>query len=127
MKKLFVLFSAMFFMCGVGLAQEITFKETTHNFGDIIYKGEAVCEFVFENTGTEPLVLTKPKSSCGCTVAEWPSEPILPGKTDKIIVRYKNTHKCGTFNKTITVYSNAVKNKEVRLTIKGNVLKIEEN
>lgn len=126
MKKLFVLFSALFMMCGIGFAQEITFKETVHDFGDVIYKGDASWEFVFENTGSEPLLLTKPKSSCGCTVAEWPQEPILPGKTDKVKVTYKNTHKPGAFSKTVIVFSNAEKNKEVKLTIKGKVLEAKE-
>ena len=132
MKKLFVLFSALFLMCTIAFAQsnetvekqngpEITFKETIHDFGSIPYKGNGSYEFVFVNTGNEPLILTQPKSSCGCTVPEWPKQPILPGQSNSIKVTYKNTDKPGTFNKYVTVFSNALVNKEIKLHIKGTV------
>ena len=100
---------------------EITFKETSHDFGNIPFKGNGSYEFVFVNTGTEPLILTQPKSSCGCTVPEWPKQPILPGESNVIKVTYKNTDRPGTFNKYVTVFSNAAINKEVKLHIKGTV------
>ena len=100
---------------------EISFKETNHNFGNIPFKGNGSYEFVFVNTGTEPLILTQPKSSCGCTVPEWPKQPILPGEQNVIKVTYKNTDRPGNFNKYVTVFSNAVVNKEVKLYIKGTV------
>ena len=132
MKKLFVLFSALFMMCTLAFAQteetaekqngpEITFKETNHDFGNIQYKGNASYEFVFVNTGNEPLILTQPKSSCGCTVPEWPKQPILPGESNCIKVTYKNTDRAGGFNKYVTIFSNALINKEVKLHIKGSV------
>ena len=100
---------------------EITFKETSHDFGNIPFKGNGSYEFVFVNTGTEPLILTQPKSSCGCTVPEWPRQPILPGESNVIKVTYKNTDRPGNFNKYVTVFSNAAVNKEVKLHIKGTV------
>lgn len=99
----------------------ITFEETTHNFGEINYKGDGTYEFEFENTGKEPLLLTKVRSSCGCTVPKtWPKKPIKPGETGKIKVKY-NTRIKGAFSKSIRVYSNA-KNSPTRLTIKGKVV-----
>ena len=132
MKKFFVLLSALFLMCTVAVAQtiepaenqngpEITFKETNHDFGHIQFKGNGSYEFVFVNTGNEPLILTQPKSSCGCTVPEWPKQPILPGESNVIKVTYKNTDRPGSFNKYVTVFSNALVNKEVKLHIKGTV------
>ena len=132
MKKLFVLFSALFLMCSIAFAQseetaekqngpEITFKETNHDFGNIPFKGNGSYEFVFVNTGNEPLILSQPKSSCGCTVPEWPKQPILPGETNCIKVTYKNTDRPGGFNKYVTVFSNALVNKEIKLHIKGTV------
>ena len=105
-----------------GDGPEITFKETNHDFGEIQFKGNGSYEFVFVNTGNEPLILTQPKSSCGCTVPEWPRQPILPGESNVIKVTYKNTDRPGNFNKYVTVFSNALVNKEVRLHIKGTVL-----
>jgi hypothetical protein len=101
---------------------EITFKETNHDFGNIEFKGNGSYEFVFVNTGNEPLILTQPKSSCGCTVPEWPRQPILPGESNVIKVTYKNTDRPGSFNKYVTVFSNALINKEVKLHIKGTIL-----
>ncbi len=100
---------------------EITFKTLTHNYGEIYYGSDGNYNFEFTNTGNEPLILTKPRSSCGCTVPHWPKEPILPGESSAIKVTY-NTHKNGSFNKTVTVYSNALKNKTVVLRIKGKVV-----
>ena len=101
---------------------EITFKEVNHDFGEIQFKGNGSYEFEFVNTGNEPLILTQPKSSCGCTVPEWPKQPILPGESNVIKVTYKNTDRPGNFNKYVTVFSNALVNKEVKLHIKGTVL-----
>jgi len=97
---------------------EIIFNELDHNFGNINYKSEGTFEFVFKNTGKDPLVLSNVRSSCGCTVPEWPREPILKGDKGKIRVSY-NTRITGSFSKSITVYSNA--GDPILLNIKGKV------
>ena len=68
---------------------------------------------------TEPLIIKKAKGSCGCTVPTWPKEPIAPGATAEIGVKYATT-RVGKFTKTITLTTNASK-KPVILTIKGEV------
>ncbi|MEN8248389.1 MAG: DUF1573 domain-containing protein [Bacteroidota bacterium] len=86
----------------------ITFEATSHDFGDIT-QGEKVAHvFKFENTGTNPLVITNVQSTCGCTATEWPREPILPGETGSIKVNYDSTGRYGRQNKVISVVSNAV-------------------
>jgi len=104
---------------------EISFKKTTHDYGTIELNGDGTYNFEFTNTGNEPLILSKPRSSCGCTVPQWPKEPILPGETNNIKVTY-NTHKAGPFNKTVTVYSNAKNKSTILLRIKGKVEKKPE-
>ncbi len=99
----------------------ITFKTVLHEYGDIYKGGDGTFNFVFTNTGNEPLILSKPRSSCGCTVPSWPKEPILPGEDSKIKVTY-NTSKIGAFNKTVTVYSNAKNKASIVLRIKGKVV-----
>lgn len=99
---------------------EIKFKTTSHDYGEIHLNGDGTYNFKFTNTGNEPLILSKPRSSCGCTVPSWPKEPILPGETNTIKVTY-NTHKAGAFNKSVTVYSNS---KTVVLRIKGKVVAV---
>jgi hypothetical protein len=100
---------------------EISFTELVHDYGNVKLNGDGACEFEFTNTGNEPLILSRPKSSCGCTVPTWPNQPILPGEKEKIKVTY-NTTKAGPFNKTVTVTSNAKVNNNVVLRIKGTVV-----
>ncbi|NJM79041.1 MAG: DUF1573 domain-containing protein [Flavobacterium sp.] len=106
---------------------KIEFKTETINYGDVV-KGEddGVCIFEFTNTGNAPLIISSVNSSCGCTVADKPSEPIMPGKSDKITVKYNMNP--GPISKTITVESNAVNkpNGVVPLRIKGTVI-VKEN
>ena len=127
MKNLVLLLALVFTVVAAGAQDEkkvtgpeISFQETTHDYGTIELNGDGTYNFEFTNTGNEPLILSKPRSSCGCTVPEWPKEPILPGETNKIKVTY-NTHKAGPFNKTVTVYSNARSKATVLLRIKGKV------
>jgi hypothetical protein len=101
-------------------APVITFEKTTHDYGTLTKGGDGVCEFKFKNTGIEPLILANVSSSCGCTVPEWPREPILKGKSASIRVKY-DTNRVGGINKTITVMSNA-KVPSVKLTIIGNIV-----
>ena len=101
-------------------APEISFDKVVHDYGTIYQGADGTCEFKFTNTGKEPLILSKPQSSCGCTVPTWPQEPILPGKSDVIKVTY-NTQNMGPINKTVTVTSNAKTNRVV-LSIKGTVI-----
>ena len=101
---------------------EISFKKTTHDYGTIEINGDGTYNFEFTNTGNEPLILSKPRSSCGCTVPQWPKEPILPGESSEIKVTY-STRKAGPFNKTVTVYSNCKSKPTILLRIKGKVEK----
>ena len=78
--------------------------------------------FEFTNTGDEPLIIKNVQSTCGCTVPSKPTEPIAPGKTGKIDVKYNMNP--GPIRKTITVESNAVNVEEgrVAIKIKGEVI-----
>ena len=129
MKKVIYLLGITLLMAGAAKAQEekvqmgaeIKFEKVVHDYGDVPYNGNGECEFRFTNTGTEPLIIQKPKSSCGCTIPSWPQEPILPGESEIIKVTYR-TNRPGNINKTVTVTSNAVNNSTVVLRIKGRVL-----
>lgn len=99
---------------------KIEFTELEHNYGTIQKGGDGNCEFTFTNQGNEPLILSNVRASCGCTTPSWTKEPIMPGKTGTIKVRY-NTNNVGGFTKTITVTSNAVDSPRVTLKIKGKV------
>lgn len=101
-------------------APVIQFEKIEHDYGTIQKGSDGTCEFVFKNTGQEPLVLNNVKSSCGCTVPTWPRQPVLAGNSAVIKVVY-DTKRVGTINKSITVNSNAT-NSMIRLKIKGKVV-----
>ncbi len=98
---------------------KIEFKSETIDYGEIEKGSDGVRVFEFTNTGNAPLVISSVKSSCGCTIPKKPEEPIMPGKTGKIEVKY-DTNRVGPIRKAITVTSNADTPTKV-LKIKGNV------
>ncbi|SEH75377.1 Protein of unknown function [Paenimyroides aquimaris] len=102
---------------------EFKAENNTIDYGTVV-KGvdSGVRSFEFTNTGDEPLVITNVRSSCGCTIPSKPEAPIMPGKSDKIEVKYNMG--LGPISKTITVESNAknIQNGTVQLYIKGKVV-----
>lgn len=94
----------------------------THDFGNLKEGPQAEYAFEFKNTGKEPLIISNASASCGCTTPEWPKEPVMPGKTGKITVRYNTQGRPGPFNKTVFITSNAAGEKDrYELFIKGTV------
>ena len=96
------------------LKQQIEIKDPTtvqiidssYNFGKVV-EGEIVeYNYRFKNTGTKPLIVTKVSASCGCTVPEKPEQPIKPGETGFIKVKFNSEHRVGNAHKTVTVSSN---------------------
>lgn len=89
----------------------LSFEEEEYDFGTI-QKGENVEHvFKFTNTGRAPLVITNATSSCGCTVPDAPKEPIAPGETAEMTVKYNGSGN-GQVTKTVTVSANTEKGKE---------------
>ncbi len=97
----------------------IKFDNTTYDYGQIEQGANGDCEFTFSNVGTEPLLLSDVRASCGCTTPSWTREPIMPGKTGTIKVHY-DTNRLGGINKAITVTTNGNPERVV-LRIAGNV------
>ena len=97
----------------------IDFESKVVDYGTIEHNSDGARKFVFTNNGTEPLIIKNAKGSCGCTVPTWPRDPIAPGTTAEIGVKY-DTKRTGKFTKTITLTTNASK-APVILTIKGEV------
>ena len=127
MKK-FLFFYFLFFLLAVTfgfVAQaqdkaEIKFVSEEIDYGTIKQGADGVRVFEFKNTGKAPLVISGASSSCGCTVPSWPKEPIAPGASGKIEVKYDTT-RVGQIAKTILVNSNAKDTPTVALRIKGKV------
>ena len=104
-------------------APAFEFETEVIDYGKIDLNANGVRVFKFKNVGKSPLVISHIKSSCGCTVPKKPTEPIMPGETGEIEVKYA-TNRPGGFSKMITVNSNAV-GPPKRLRIKGIVIKPE--
>lgn len=98
---------------------DIKFDKMIHDYGNITQGDNGECVFKFKNTGKEPLIITMCQGSCGCTVPQCPKDPILPGKTGEIKVKY-DTQRVGPIAKSVTVQSNA-KSGVQTIQIKGNI------
>ena len=84
----------------------MTFEELTFDFGTVT-EGEKVSHtYNFTNTGSEPLVVSDAKGSCGCTVPKWPREPIAPGASSQITVEFNSKGKKGQRNQKVTLTAN---------------------
>lgn len=129
MKKLLLL-AAFVGFSSVSFAQakiEFMAKDNTIDYGTVTKDSDSgMRTFEFKNTGNQPLIITNVQSTCGCTVPSKPTEPIMPGKTGKIDVKYNMAP--GPIRKTITVESNATNYEggRVPLKIKGEVIVKQE-
>ena len=102
---------------------EIKFEKTSHDFGTFSESSPKVtCVFKFTNTGDKLLVIHQAIASCGCTVPQYPKEPVKPGEGGEIIVTYDGAGKFpGHFKKSITLRTNA-KQEIVRLYVEGDMV-----
>lgn len=85
---------------------KIEFKSETVDYGEITKGSDGVRVFEFTNTGNAPLIISDVRSSCGCTIPKKPENPIMPGETGEIQVKY-DTNRVAPIRKAITVISNA--------------------
>ena len=99
------------------------FENDVIDYGDIAANSDGNRTFKFKNIGKSPLIITAVKGSCGCTVPTKPEEPIMPGESGEIKVKYA-TNRIGPFSKTVTITSNAYE-PTVILKVKGRVLENE--
>ena len=109
------LLTILFVLSTLFVSSQITEKDgafiqvdkIVHDFGDVEYGSNLICEFIISNTGSKPLTLSSCKGSCGCTVPTCQPIPILPGQTYTMVVKYDSKRE-GIINKSVTIWSNAV-------------------
>jgi hypothetical protein len=135
MKKLFtVLFISVFAISMNAQKDEFSIKKDPNagvfefesevvDYGTIEQRADGKREFKFKNVGKSPIIISRAKGSCGCTVPTYPKRPIMPGETAVIGVKY-DTNRIGAFSKSITLFSNASESKKL-LRIKGKVVKAD--
>lgn len=98
----------------------MTFRDTLYEFGTV-QEGDIITkEFTFTNTGTAPLIITEAKSTCGCTIPEWPRGPIAPDSSGVITVRFNTLHRTGSQSKEVTIFANTFPNQAI-VWLKGMV------
>ncbi|AWI26156.1 DUF1573 domain-containing protein [Flavobacterium pallidum] len=97
------------------------FKEKEFDFGDINEGDKVEHVFSFKNTGEVDLKIVSARGSCGCTVPDYPKEPVKPGEESQIKVSFNSARKHGEQHKTVTINANTATGTEV-LKIKGNVI-----
>lgn len=121
MKKFFLIALFSLLLAGSTRAQEMTFTETNHDFGQIDETdGDVSYDFRFTNTGTEPLVIKQVITGCGCTSAKWTEKPYKPGDKGVIRITY---HPEGRKMENISLVTEVFTNLKApaTLTITGNV------
>jgi len=102
------------------MAPTMSFDKLEYEYGTLYQNADGECYFAYSNKGKSPLILSRVRSSCGCTIPRWSRMPLNPGQSDTIRVRY-DTKRLGSFHKSITILSNAGSGSIV-LKIKGKVL-----
>ena len=99
----------------------VQFAETEFKFGSI-HEGDKVQHvFMLKNTGTKPLIIANAWGSCGCTVPEYPKEPIAPGAESQVKVTFNSTGKHGEQHKSVTMQMNTIRHNE-EVFLSGEVL-----
>ncbi|MFK8104868.1 MAG: DUF1573 domain-containing protein [Saprospiraceae bacterium] len=105
-----------------GPTTTMSFEETEFDFGTVDAGEKVTHIYKFKNTGDEPLIISNAKGSCGCTVPDWPKDPIAVGSTGEIKVVFDSKNKPGNQTKRVTVTANTDPPQSY-LTIKGVVNK----
>jgi len=101
------------------------FVEMVVDYGAIEQHSDPLRIAKFTNTGTEPLVIKNARGSCGCTVPTYPKQPIMPGESAEVEIRY-DTKRLGKINKTVTITTNEVGDPHV-LKVIGQIAKAPED
>ncbi len=100
--------------------EKLKWDKITINLGEIEKNKAQAAEFIFKNTGDEPILITNVRASCGCTTSKYTKEPIKPGRKGEIVVTY-NAKKIGPFHKTVRVSIQGI-DEPVVLRVKGTVV-----
>jgi hypothetical protein len=116
----FALMSAQDAFAAVDGGALLTLDKEVHDYGTMQQGADGNCVFTVTNEGDAPLIISRCKGSCGCTVPQCQKEPILPGATSSIKVRY-DTKRIGPINKSVTITSNAANEPTKVIRIKGKV------
>jgi hypothetical protein len=102
-------------------APAFKFEKEVYDFGEIKEGEKVTYDFKFKNIGNSPLIISSATATCGCTIPEYPKEPVAPGAEGLIRVVFNSAGKAGMQNKIISITANTVPSL-TELNILGNVL-----
>jgi hypothetical protein len=114
-------------MADTGNFTTIQWLDTLYNFGSIKQGEKVTIKFCCKNTGTKPLVLTNVRPGCGCTVAEYSKEAILPNKQGWVTASFDSKKFCGEVHKSVLASSNSSNDAERNLQFTGTITGCESN
>lgn len=100
----------------------ISFENELYDFGEITQGEKVKFTYKFKNTGDADLVISSAKGSCGCTVPDWPRQPIAPGQEAEIRVVFNSEGKSGKQHKKVSVVANTQPSTTV-VALTGNIIK----
>jgi hypothetical protein len=98
------------------------FKDTVHDFSTVHENERVTCEFSFTNNGKTPLIISSATGSCGCTVPEYPHDPIPPGQGGTMKVTFNSAGKSGHQEKSVEIHTNTVRSVHM-LFVKADIKK----
>jgi hypothetical protein len=100
---------------------QLVFDKELHDFGKIKAGEKVSYSFRFVNRGGSDLIIQSASGSCGCTVPDFPKEPIPPGREGFIRVMFNSEGKTGVQEKQVTVLSNTMPN-TTTVRVKAEIL-----
>lgn len=105
-------------------APKLVVEQAVFNFGEVVQGQQVPHSFNFRNEGTDPLLIKKVISSCGCTAALVSAKELPPGQSGEIKTNFDTTRFRGFVTKTITLYSNDPQRSIVKMAIKGKITEV---
>ncbi|MCS6981925.1 MAG: DUF1573 domain-containing protein [Flavobacteriales bacterium] len=127
MKKIFFIGIAIVWGVGSFAQPKLTAPDFTVDYGEVEFGGNGERVFKFKNEGKDPLLITNAQGSCGCTVPDWPRDPIMPGQEGTIKIKY-DTRRAGPINKQVTITTNEPEGSNTHVVkVKGLVKNQPEN
>ena len=127
MKKLILIYTLLISLSSFSQqtvsGPELNLPLDVYDFGKVkLSKDTLVATYYFKNSGTDTLIITNVKPGCGCTVASFPTSPILPGDGSVITLKYYRETE-GPINKSATIYSNGISEPVKVIRISGFIIK----
>lgn len=130
MKRILFIFGLALTFSGAGsisataqtaIGPKLSYTSDVVNYGEVEHASNGERSWTFKNEGSQPLTITYAKGSCGCTIPEYPKEPIMPGKEGVIKIKY-DTKRSGPIARTVELRTNEPEGSNAHIIqVKGHV------